>query len=69
MNKENLQRLAGILKEEKSPVVSGAVRDIFEEVDALRKFVKYIPANQKDNFDDRLDSIKHHAEDIKETIS
>lgn len=69
MRREDFQRLAGILREEKSPVVSGAVRDIFEEVDALRKFIKYIPAEHKDSFDDRLDSIKHHAEDIKETIS
>lgn len=70
---EDIKRRAGLTEmqvsecpPEVAAIRQAAVKDIHEELVELTKFLRFIPANYKDKFDDRLDSIAHHLEDIVE---
>lgn len=71
----DIKRLAGIVETdinecppEVQDIRSAAAKDIREELAELAKFMQFVPEKYKDRFDDRLDSIAHHLQDIEEQV-
>jgi hypothetical protein len=71
----NIKRLAGIAETdinecppEVQDIRAAAAKDIREELAELAKFMKFVPEKYKDRFDDKLDSIAHHLQDIEEQV-
>jgi hypothetical protein len=71
----NIKRLAGIVEmdinecpPEVQDIRAAAAKDIREELAELAKFMNFVPEKYKDRFDDRLDSIAHHLQDMEEQM-
>lgn len=47
---------------------AAAAKDIREELAELAKFMQFVPEKYKDRFDDKLDSIAHHLQDMEEQM-